>query len=183
MKNFIEEITSIAMPKFTFMIELFTKPILALLAIVPVVTVGEVVDFWSAVYILGMLFVGDLITGILASYFIWRKKVDKVEKWFFGKGEGFSSDKFKKMFVKLMIYLGTPFVVQRFQETFRLHNFRYETISDAEFSIATILIIVFCLNEGFSIFHENLPVCGFNLWERIKKMIGFYKEVKTEITE
>jgi hypothetical protein len=183
MRNFIEELTSIAMPKFSLIFEFFNKPIIGMIALIPTVAVVPVVDFYGAVCILGMLFVGDLITGILASYFTWKVKVDKVEKWFFGKGEGFSSDKFKKMFVKLMIYLGTPFVVQKFQETFRLHNFRYETISDAEFSIATLLIIVFCLNEGFSIFHENLPVCGFNLWERIKKMIGFYKEVKTEITE
>lgn len=183
MKNFIEELTSIAMPKFSLIIEFFNKPIIGMITLIPTIAVVPEVDFYSAVCVLGMLFVGDLITGILASYFTWRSKVDKVEKWFFGKGEGFSSDKFKKMFVKLMIYLGTPFVVQKFQETFKLHNFRYETISDAEFSIATLLIIVFCLNEGFSIFHENLPVCGFNLWERIKKMIGFYKEVKTEITE
>lgn len=183
MKNFIEQITSIAMPKFTFMIELINKPIIGLLALVPTVAVVPVVDFWSAVYILGLLFIGDLITGLSASYFIWKKKRNRKEKWFFGKGEGFSSDKFKKMFVKLMIYLGTPFIVQKFQETFRLHNLKYETISDAEFSIATVLIIVFCLNEGFSIFHENLPECGFNLWERIKKMIGLYKEVKKDLTE
>lgn len=183
MKNFIQQVTSNAMPKFTLMIDLIKKPFLVIFAIIPAISVSPVVDFWSAIYILGLLFIGDLITGILASYFIWKQKVDKVEKWFFGKGEGFSSDKFKKMFIKLMIYLGTPFVIQKFQETFRLHNFKYATISDVEFSIATIIIIVFCLNEGFSIFHENLPVCGFNLWERIKKMIGFYKEVKTKITE
>jgi hypothetical protein len=62
-----------------------------------------------------------------------------------------------------------------------LKNFRYENFSHAEFELATIALIVFCLNEGFSIFHENLPKCGFNLWHRIKKMIGFYKEVKKEI--
>jgi hypothetical protein len=181
MRNFIQEIASITMPKFSLMIELINKPLVGLLALTPVVVVVPVVDFWSAVYILGLLFIGDLITGLSASYFIWKKKLDRKERWFFGKGEGFSSDKFKKMFVKMMIYLGTPYIVQKFQETFRLHNLKYETISDAEFSIATVLIIVFCLNEGFSIFHENLPECGFNLWERIKKMIGFYKEVKNEI--
>lgn len=183
MKNFIEQITSITMPKFSLMIELVNKPIIGVIALVPTVVVVPVIDFWSAVYILVLLFVGDLITGLLASYFKWKKQLEKRDKWFFGKGEGFSSDKFKKMFVKLIIYLGTPYIVQKFQETFRLHNLKYETISDAEFSIATVLIIVFCLNEGFSIFHENLPECGFNLWERIKKMIGFYKEVKKDLTE
>ena len=64
-----------------------------------------------------------------------------------------------------------------------LKNFKYESFSDAEFELATIALIVFCLTEGFSIFHENLPKCGFNLWHQIKKMIGFVKEAKKEITE
>lgn len=183
MKKFIEEITSIAMPKFTLMIELINKPILGVLALVPTVAVVPAVDLWGAVYVLGLLFIGDLITGLLASYFIWKKQPEKKDKWFFGKGEGFSSDKFKKMFVKLIIYLGAPLVVQKFQTVFMIKNFKYESISNAELSIATFLILVFCLNEGFSIFHENLPNCGFNLWDRIKKMIGFYKEVKNEISE
>lgn len=183
MKEFSEEITSIAIPKFSFMMELINKPIIGLLALISTVSVTPVVDFWSAVYLLGLFFLGDLISGLVASYFEWKKNPLREERWFFGKGEGFSSDKFKKMFIKLMIYIGTPFIVQKFQETFRLHNLKYETISDAEFSIATVLIVIFCLNEGFSIFHENLPKCGFNIWERIKKIIGFYKEVKKDLTQ
>lgn len=183
MRNFINDTMHLAFPKFTLMIEFFNKPLIGLVAIVPTIAVVPVVDFWSAVYLLRILFVGDLITGLSASYFEWKKLPNKTEKWFFGKGEGFSSDKFKKMFVKLCIYLGTPYVVQKFQETFQIKNIKYESISDAEYTLATILIIIFCLNEGFSIFHENLPKCGFNLWERIKKMIGFYKKVKNEISE
>ena len=182
MKNFIQEALSVTLPKFSLLIEFMNKPFLALLTITPTIAVTPVIDLWGAIYVLGLLFLGDLITGVMASYFVWKKSAPK-DKYFFGKGEGFSSDKFKKMFVKLIIYLGAPLVVNKFQTVFMLKNFKYESISNAEISIATFLILIFCLNEGFSIFHENLPKCGFNLWVRIKKMIGFYKEVKNEISE
>ena len=177
----LAHITSLSMPKFSLLLGLFQKPWIGVNVLVPTLVVVPVVDFWGAVFLLVILFSVDLVTGLLASYFEWKVLPNKSEKWFFGKGEGFSSDKFKKMFVKLMIYLGTPLVVQHFQELFMIKNFKYETISNAEISIATFLILIFCLNEGFSIFHENLPKCGFNLWERIKKMIGFYKDAKKEI--
>ena len=182
MKNFLQEVISVAFPKFSLLIEFMNKPILALLAITPTIVVTPVVDLWGAVYVLVLLFFGDLVTGVLASYFDWKKSAPE-DKWFFGKGEGFSSDKFKKMFVKMIIYLGTPLVVQKFQAVFMIKNMKFETISNSELSIATFLILIFCLNEGFSIFHENLPRCGFNLWERIQKMIGFYKEAKKDLTE
>lgn len=182
MRNFFEQV-HLTPPRFTFFIGLLENPTIAITSISTAVIVSPVVDFWSAVYLLGFFFLGDLVTGILASYFIWKQDGDKTDKWFFGKGEGFSSDKFKKMFVKLMIYLGAPCVLQYFQSTFKIHNLKYAFVSDAEFTVATALILVFCLNEGFSIFHENLPKCGFNLWHSIRKMIGFYKEAKKELNE
>jgi hypothetical protein len=182
MKHFFEQI-HLSTPKFSFFIGVFQNPTIAITSLTTAVVATPVVDFWSSVYLLGFFFIGDLVTGILASYFTWKKETGKTDKWFFGKGEGFSSDKFKKMFVKLMIYLGAPCVLQYFQNTFKIHNLKYAVVSDAEFTVATALILIFCLNEGFSIFHENLPKCGFNLWKSIKEMIGFYKEAKKELNE
>lgn len=176
MKNIID----LALPKFTLFALFFKKPIF-LLSAVPVVAVSSiVVDFESVARILFWMFIADLGTGLGASYCDWRES-DHKERWFFGKGEGFSSDKFKKMFIKASVYIGLPYLLIQFQQILMLKNFKYEIISEAEFEYATIVLIVFCLNEGFSIFHENLPKCGFNLWHQIKKMIGFYKEVKSEI--
>lgn len=180
MKYFIQETLQVALPKFTLFIEMFTKPIIAIATVIPVLITAPIVDFWGAVSILKWLFLGDLVTGLYGSYYVWRKS-DRKERWFFGKGEGFSSDKFKKMFVKIIVYGLTPKVMFDLQATFAIKNIKYETFMDAEMNIPTALILLFCLNEGFSIFHENLPKCGFNLWEQIKKMIGFYKEIKQEI--
>lgn len=174
-----------ALPKFTFLGLLFKKPVVLLSTVPAVVAVKitNVVRFESVAWILFWLFVADWVTGVLASYFEWKGKGNKKDEWFFGNGEGFSSDKFKKMIFKGIAYAGLPLILIRFQHVLMLKNFKYERLSDAEFEWATIAILVFCMNEGFSIFHENLPKCGFNLWERIKKMIGFYKDFKNKISE
>jgi hypothetical protein len=181
----MKEIMAIALPKFTFITLIVKKPIL-LVPVVPIIAATTiVVDFETMFYILGWFFVADLASGLYASFRRWKKS-DHVDRWFFGRGkdkEGFSSDKAKQMGVKAAIYLIVPLALVRLQNVLYLKNLKYDTISDAEFQLGTLAIILFCLIEGFSIFHENLPDCGFNLWERVKKMIGFYKEVKNEITE
>lgn len=177
MKNLLD----MAIPKFSFFASVFNYPLI-MLSTVPAVIVAKVVSFESMIYILGWFVLGDLVSGLCAAYFDWKKS-NHTEKWFFGNGEGFSSDKFKKMFVKIMVYLAVPFLLVKTQHILMIKNFKYEKISDAEFQYATIAVIIFCLNEGFSIFHENLPRCGFNLWQSIKRMFTFYKKVKQKINE
>ncbi|UOX35318.1 phage holin family protein [Flavobacterium sediminilitoris] len=178
----ITEILNTAIPKFSLFGEILKKPLIGLYLVGTTVPTAIIVNIWSAFYALCWFFVADLITGLFASYNDWKRS-DKKDRWFFGKGEGFSSDKFKKMFIKIIVYCGTPLVIYNFQKTFLLKNISYKRISDAEIDLATFFILIFILNEGFSIFHENLPKCGFNIWHRIKKMIGFYKEIKNEIKE
>ena len=170
------------MPNFSLLTLFVKKPFLALATVVPTMSLAPVVDLWGAVEILVYFFIGDFFSGLLASYFEWKKS-DRKDRWFFGKGEGYSSDKFKKMFVKLIIYLGSPLVVNKFQEVYALKNLKYSSISESELSIATAMILLFCLNEGYSIFHENLPKCGFNLFEIIKRIIGLKKQLKNDLND
>lgn len=166
MRNFL----AVALPNFTLFSFIIKKPTAVFFTIAPAVVVSPVVDFKGVAWILFWLFLADLVTGVLGSYFEWKNKADRKDKWFFGKGEGFSSDKFKKMFVKGMVYMGFPLILYKFQKVFFIKNLRYESISDAEITLPTFILLLFCLNEGFSIVHENLPKCGFNLFERIKLM-------------
>jgi hypothetical protein len=177
MKHFLD----IALPKFSLLVLFTEKPIL-IITTIPVIAVSQVVSYDAVWYLLIWFFISDLITGVLASYYEWKEN-DHKDRWFFGKGEGFSSDKAKKMGVKLVVYLAVPQMLINLQKTLLLKNFKYATISDAEFELATIAVLLFCLIEGFSIFHENLPKCGFDLWKSIKNMIGFYRKVKKEIKE
>lgn len=167
-------------PTFTLLIK---KPIL-LIATTPIVAATVyVIDIKSAAWILLGFFFVDLATGLLGSYFEWSTKPNKKDKYFFGRGEGFSSDKFKKMGIKGLVYCGLPYMLLKFQIAFMIKNFKYEKVSDAEFTLPVIFIIFFIINEGFSIFHENLPKCGFNLYDRIRKIVKTVKTVKKDFTE
>jgi hypothetical protein len=178
----MEKLLAFALPKFTLLSLFIKKPFLLLVSVPAIAAVSQVVSYEGVWFIFCWFFIGDLLTGLLASFYEWKKS-DHKERWFFGKGEGFSSDKAKKMGIKLAVYLLVPQLLVNLQKTLLLKNFKYSTISDAEFELATIVVLFFCAIEGFSIFHENLPKCGFDLWKSIKKMIGFYKEAKKEITQ
>ena len=170
-----------AIPNFTLVTLLSKKPAL-LIPLVPAIAVTKlVVSFEGMALFLLFMFMADLASGLMASYFLW-KKADHVDKWFFGKGEGFSSDKAKKMGIKAAVYLIVPIALVFLQKLLFLKNFKYERLSEAEFEWATISIIIFSLIEGFSIFHENLPKCGFDLWGKVKKIIGAVKEAKKQIS-
>lgn len=160
----------------------FTKPFL-LISIVPAVAISAVVELRAVVEILVWVFCLDLVTGVFASYFDWKKQTDKKDKWFFGKGEGFSSDKFKKCFVKLITYAATPLIVYKFEHTFLLKTITFKSLTDREIDITSCFIMVFCAIEIYSIFWENLPRCGFNIFEIFKKFVGVYKDAKKTIEE
>lgn len=179
MKNFLE-LFLLSIPKFSLLTEAFGNPLLAMVVIPSTIAIAPAINMWDAFYTLSFFFLGDFLSGLGASYCEWRKT--KLEdKWFLGKGEGFSSDKFKKMFVKIIVYLGAPLTVNNFQEVFMVKNLKYDAFFNGEIPIATGLILIFCLNEGFSIFHENLPKCGFNIFDIFKKWITTYKDIKKDI--
>lgn len=60
---------------------------------------------------------------------------------------------------------------------------RYEPISEAEIDLATFFILLFILNEGYSIFHENLPKCGINIWDSLRKFMKVVKTLKSDFNE
>lgn len=157
------------------------KPI-SLVVIPPAISIAPVVDLYSVVWILVWLFIGDFATGLGASYFEWKKTADK-GKFFFGSDKGFSSDKFKKCFLKGIIYGAFPLIVLKFQQVFLVKNIHLTSLTDSQIDITTVCILVFCFNELFSIFWENLPKCGLDIPKKIKELIVGVKEIKNEISE
>jgi len=154
------------------------KPI-SLIVVPPSIAIAPEVSLVAVVWILVWLFLVDLATGLLASYFTWAENRPK-GKYFFGQSGGFSSDKFKKCFVKGIIYGAFPLIVLKFQQTFLIKNMSFSAITDSQIDITTICILVFCANEIFSIFWENLPKCGLNVPKGIRNLITGVKEVTNE---
>lgn len=153
---------------------------LSVITVLPTIPIVNVVDLVKVVHILIALWLIDLGTGLLASYFSWAKTSSK-GKYFFGVSGGFSSDKFKKSFVKGIIYAAFPLIVLKFQQTFLIKNISFSQITDSQVDITTICILIFCANEIFSIFWENLPKCGLNVPQDIKNLIVGVKTIKDEI--
>lgn len=167
-------------PQFSFFSILFKNPPL-LAASAPVLAVAtHVVDFYGLVTVLFWLFGLDLISGLLSSYFTWKEKAPK-ESFFFGHKDGFSSDKFKKCFIKGMVYGGFPLIVLKFQQAFMLKSFSANYVTEAQIDVTTVILLLFCGNEIYSIFWENLPNCGINIPSSIRKFITGVKEIKEEI--
>jgi phage-related holin len=163
------------------MISIFQDPIIkseAVLAVIPSIAIATIVQVESVAGLLLILFLVDLLSGITASYFEWRKLKERAN-WFFNWNKGgFSSDLFKKSFLKGMIYGGFPLIVWKFQQVFLLKNITISTISTSQMDVTTICLLVFCANEIFSIFWENLPKCGVNIPKGIKGLINGIKEIK-----
>lgn len=171
----------IALPKFGIISEAIKNPII-LTGIAPVIALSPIVDFRDVVFILIWLFIVDLFSGLAASYFVWKKTALK-GKWFFGQSQGFSSDKFKKCFVKGIVYGGFPLIVFKFQQVFLIKNISLKAVTDSQMDITTIFLLLFCANEFFSIFWENLPKCGLNLPKGIRDFCIGVKDIAKETKE
>lgn len=176
---------ALAIPKFTFVSLAVKNPLLlvAPVILVPVVSIADVSE------ILMWLFTIDLVSGIIASYFDWRKVTPSGKYFFRAKDtktipeeqKGFSSDRFKKCFIKGIVYGGFPLIVLKFQNTFLIKNFKIPAyVSDSEIELTTVFLLIFCANELFSIFWENLPRCGLNLPKGIKNLIVGVKDIQKE---
>jgi phage-related holin len=156
---------------------------LSIITVLPVIPIVNVVDLVKVVHILIALWIIDLGTGLIASYFSWLKNAPKGKYFFSVSGSisgGFSSDKFKKSFVKGIIYAAFPLIVLKFQQTFLIKNISFKQITDSQVDITTICILIFCANEIFSIFWENLPKCGVNIPKTIKNLILGVKDISKE---
>jgi len=174
-----------------FLVHPIIKPI-SLIIVPPSIAIAPVVSLEAVVWILVWLFLSDLATGLLASYFTWKEKAPK-GKFFFRANDskekipeeekGFSSDKFKKCFIKGIIYGAFPLIVLKFQQTFLIKNMSFSAITDSQIDITTMCVLVFCANEIFSIFWENLPKCGLNIPKGIRNLITGVKDVANETKE
>lgn len=167
------------LPKFSLIALFFTNPIAAIGTTAPIIAISPVVNLYDVVWILKWLFIADFFSGLSASYFEWKKTVPK-GKYFFGQTKGFSSDKFKKCFVKGIVYAGFPIIVLKFQQTFMIKNISVKSVTDAQIDLTTVFLLLFCANEIFSIFWENLPKCGLNIPKGIKNLFIGVKDIAKE---
>lgn len=152
---------------------MFTKTSGLVLA-VPTVTISTTIDPQKAMLLLLYLFALDFITGILASYILWKKTKSKERL--------ISSEKLRLSGVKLFTYCSCILTVYAVEMIFFERKFVFEIISNKEFTITSVAIAFFCAIEFYSIVFENIKKCGFDVFAKFSQLISIFKKTQSKIT-
>lgn len=115
-------------------------------------------------FLLLILMALDFATGVLASWNIWHNSKVKSNFWKYG----FSSKRVRLSLVKSITYF--LFIICSFgiEYIFKVKSFGVTSYSDHEITLTFIAITLSCAIEFYSIFFENLPKAGFDIWEKLK---------------
>lgn len=122
--------------------------------------------------LLGLL-LADYITGVLASWAVWKR--EKKEGRF--RTNGFTSEKTRLSLIKIVTYFLFIILSWFIELIFRVKPFELSWI-DHEITLTFIAMAISCAIEFYSIFFENLPRAGFSIWGMLKKIVSKVKEAK-----
>lgn len=131
------------------------------------------------IYLLLILFASDFVTGVLASYVVFKKS-NKKGKFFSDKEDGFTSARWRLTFVKAITYFLLIILTKIIEDAFKIKVFEF-SFTDHKVTISMISIAFSCACEFYSIFWENLPKAGFSIWDMFKKITGIAKEAVSDI--
>jgi len=132
-----------------------------------------------AMFLLMILMAVDFCTGVLASWNIWHNS--KVESNFWKYG--FSSSRVRLSLVKSITYF--LFIICSFfiEYIFKVKSFGVTSYSDHEITLTLIAIGLSCAIEFYSIFFENLPKAGFDIWDKLKMIAVKIKDGVTTVKD
>lgn len=155
------------------------------IVLVPVTGVTLVVSMKWSLTIFFLAYFFDFVTGIIASVYEHKMKkkkqceiVSRVKLFF----ETISSEKLRLSVNKLMGYLITILLLYGIERVFYIKSFSIK-ISEAQFTITTVLIGLWTAFECYSIFFENFPRMGFDISDKLSKLINKYKSTKKQIEQ
>lgn len=143
-------------------------------------TLPLIVDVKLSIAILFIVMIFDFITGIAASL-VEKKKVEKVnpelksESWI-------SSEKLKRSGGKFFLYASTILLAYLIEKVFFVKSFSVK-FTDAQLTITVSVVLWWIAVELYSIFKENLPRAGFDIFAKLSAIIKVFKSTKNQITE
>lgn len=136
----------------------------------------------KAVILLGIFFILDFITGILASW-IEVKKTNSTA----GKKYVIQSSKLRLSAVKFICYALGILCAWGIEIVFVIKKVPSGSISTQNLTFTTVVIAFFCVIEFYSIFFENIKRMGFDVIQKVKKISSeawkLYKTIKNENNE
>lgn len=143
----------------------------------PILTTSQ-----KAVILLGIFFILDFITGILASW-IEVKKTNSTA----GKKYVIQSSKLRLSAVKFICYALGILCAWGIEIVFVIKKVPSGSISTQNLTFTTVVIAFFCVIEFYSIFFENIKRMGFDVIQKVKKISSeawkLYKTIKNENNE
>lgn len=158
---------------------LATKPY-QLLITTPIISIPAFCTSIRVLLLLGLLFLLDFITGIVASYVEFKKSKnnDCVPKRYV-----IQSSKLRLSAVKFITYGLAILIAYALEWVFLVSEFEiHKNIN--KLSLSTTATAFFCLIEFYSIFFENVKRMGFDIIEIVKtiskKCWDIYKTIKNE---
>lgn len=145
-----------------------------LLIAFPILTTSQ-----KAALLLGIFFILDFITGILASWIEFRKTNSGT-----GKKYVIQSSKLRLSAVKFICYALGILCAWGIEIVFVIKKIPSGSISTQNLTFTTVVIAFFCVIEFYSIFFENIKRMGFDVIQKVKKISSegwkLYKTIKNE---
>lgn len=175
------------MDPFQYLIKLFcvvkvtlSKPVTLIIAI-PFIAMPAFTTPQRALIILAGLFIGDFITGIIASWIEFRRSLPVTP----GSGKRYviQSSKLRLSAVKFVTYGMVAIVAFVLEWGFVAGEFEPHA-SLKKMTLTTMAIGFCCLIETYSIFFENVKRMGFDIIQVVTNIVNkgwkFWKSLKKE---
>lgn len=142
--------------------------------LVPALGIITISDCQLGIILLVGLMILDFITGVLASWFLWKDSKIESNFWKYG----FSSLRIRMSIVKSVTYFLFIICSYGIEIIFRIKSFGTNAYTDHEVTVTLFTVAIACAIEFYSIFFENLPKAGFDISE---KVTAIYKLVKNAV--
>lgn len=131
-------------------------------------------DCQWGIFLLFGLMTFDFITGVLASWNLWKNSKIQSNFWKYG----FSSSRLRLSLVKSITYFLFIICAYGIERIFKLKTMKAESYTEHNITLTLFAIAVACVIEFYSIFFENLPKAGFSIEKKVK---AIFVKVKTAV--
>ncbi|MCU7615671.1 phage holin family protein [Chryseobacterium sp. PBS4-4] len=141
---------------------------------VPAIGMLTLSDCQWGMFLLFGLMAFDFLTGVLASWNLWKDSKIESNFWKYG----FSSLRIRESVVKSVTYFLLIMCAYWIETTFKIKTFKVESYSEHQITLTLFAIAVACAIEFYSIFFENLPKAGFSIESKVKLI---FIKIKTAV--
>jgi hypothetical protein len=151
------------------------KPAIA----IPVIGMLTLSNCQLGIFLLFGLMILDFVTGVLASWNLWKDSKIESNFWKYG----FSSSRIRLSLVKSITYFLFIICAYGIEQIFKIKTFSAESYTDHKITLTLFAIAIACAIEFYSIFFENLPKAGFSIEKKVKSIFGKIKNAVKSVKE